>query len=125
MCAIEVKGFNPPKEKVIDDMRRNLQYFADANTGRSEIQFAVSVMVRSYKSHNPRKAHVQSLLLKYAKEIQAPSGCDISVITCKLRDASADEDGSIPQLIAGVIVIEWQKKPSDGNSADSNAALFS
>jgi hypothetical protein len=125
VCAIEVKGFNPPKEKVIDDMRRNQEYFADANTGRSQIQFAVSAMIRSYKSHNSREAHVKRLLLKYAQEIQAPSGCGISVITDRIRDASVDEDGTIPQLIAGVLVIERQCNPSNVHSADANPILFS
>ncbi|MFN4865000.1 MAG: hypothetical protein ACK5GZ_01555 [Cyanobium sp.] len=120
VCAIEVKGFNPPKEKVIDDMRRNQEYFADANTGRSQLQFAVSAMVRSYKSQISRKAHVRNLLSKYAHEVQAPTCCAISIITGKLRDASVDDDGTIPQLIAGVIIFEWQNNPSDGNSADSN-----
>jgi hypothetical protein len=118
ICAIEIKGFNPPKGKVIDDIKRNKAYFADANTGRSQIQFAVSVMVRSYKSPNSREAHVERLLLNYADEIQAPNGCGISVITGKLRDASVDEDGTIPQLIAGIIIIEWQNNPSDRNCTD-------
>ena len=125
MCSIEVKGFNPPKEIVCDDIRRNMAYFADANTGRSQIEFAASVMVRSYKSQNSREDHVRRLLLKYADEIQAPNGCGFSVITGKLRDASIDEDGTIHQLIAGIIVIEWQNSLSDGNGINSNSPQLS
>jgi hypothetical protein len=118
ICAIEIKGFNPSKGKVIDDINRNKAYFADANTGRSQIQFAVSVMARSYKSPNSREAYVKRLLLNYADEIQVPNECGISVITGKLRDASVDEDGTIPQLIAGIIIIERQNNPSDRNFTD-------
>ena len=125
VCAVEVKGFNPPKNKVIDDMWRNQEYFAGAKTGRSQIQFAASAMVRSCKSQASRVTHVRYLLSKYAHEVQALTGCGISIITDKLRDASVDGDGIIPQLIAGVIVFEWQNTPSDGNSADSNSILFS
>ncbi|WP_426992000.1 hypothetical protein [Methylomonas sp. CM2] len=50
-CAIEVKGFNPSKAKIIEDLERNLEYFSlAANTGLSELPFSLFAALHSCKN---------------------------------------------------------------------------
>jgi hypothetical protein len=123
VCAIELKGLNPPKARVVDDLRRNKEYFANANTGRSQVLLAISAMIRSYKSTKSCEHKVHRLLLSYAHEVQAPNGCSISVMAAKLRDASVDVGGITPQLVAGLIIIEWNTNPADAASANTDQIL--
>ncbi|MCS0192788.1 hypothetical protein NDJ78_21730 [Vibrio parahaemolyticus] len=49
-CAIEVKGFNPLKPKVIEDLERNIEYFSfKGNTGQSLLDKALFIALHSYK----------------------------------------------------------------------------
>lgn len=51
LCSIEIKGFRPSKDKVIDDLKRNLEYFSlAANTGRSELPFNFFISLHNYSN---------------------------------------------------------------------------
>lgn len=50
VCAIEVKGFDPAKQLVLEDLRRNLCFLrATGETGDSVLEFAVFAAFHSYK----------------------------------------------------------------------------
>ncbi|MFD2111344.1 hypothetical protein [Thiorhodococcus fuscus] len=50
VCAIEVKGFNPGKSLIIQDLERNAEYFSlSSSTGPSILPFAVFIALHSYK----------------------------------------------------------------------------
>ncbi|GAB3103510.1 hypothetical protein G8770_19695 [Aestuariicella hydrocarbonica] len=50
LCAIEVKGFNPCKTLVIEDLERNAEYFSlSSRTGDSILPFTVFIALHSYK----------------------------------------------------------------------------
>lgn len=50
LCAIEIKGFNPSKRLIIEDLKRNSEYFSLAcRTGSSALPFAAFIALHSYK----------------------------------------------------------------------------
>jgi len=50
LCAIEVKGFNPSKDLIIQDLERNSEYFEVASpTGTSNLPFTAFIALHSYK----------------------------------------------------------------------------
>ena len=50
LCAIEVKGFNPSKSLIIEDLERNAEYFSlSSRTGDSTLPFTVFIALHSYK----------------------------------------------------------------------------
>lgn len=52
VCAIEVKGFNPARTLVLEDLRRNLQFLrVEGATGRSELAFTVLAALHAYRRH--------------------------------------------------------------------------
>jgi hypothetical protein len=61
-CAIEFKGFNPQKVKIIEDLERNLEYFSfKANTGLSELPFSFFAALHSYKKTFSDKKETSNL----------------------------------------------------------------
>jgi len=49
VCAIEFKGFNPTKERILDDLKRNAEYFSMASpSGSSVIQFTAFAALHRY-----------------------------------------------------------------------------
>lgn len=50
VCAIEVKGFNPPQNKIVRDLERNSEYFwVKSTTGSSTLPLAFFIAVHSFK----------------------------------------------------------------------------
>lgn len=50
VCAIELKGFNPQRKVVIEDLKRNAEYFdLSCDSGSSQIAFTVFAALHSYK----------------------------------------------------------------------------
>jgi len=61
-CAIEVKGFNPPKNKILDDLVRNLEYFSfKGRTGISKLPTAFFIALHSYKNTMSDKKEASNL----------------------------------------------------------------
>lgn len=50
VCAIEVKGFNPPKHLIVKDLERNSEYFSFTSpTGSSTMPFTFFIALHSFK----------------------------------------------------------------------------
>jgi len=92
LCAIEVKGFNPRKGNIIDDLKRNAEYFLISSpTGVSTLSFTLFMALHSYKktmtdqkeSSNIRKLHKR--YDKYMEDILLPSDVShrIEVLTIR------------------------------------------
>lgn len=99
MCAIEVKGNSPQKPRLIEDIRRNLEYFKHtANTGASKLGIAVNCAFESFNRKTSKKkycittternnkiSNVKNKYEKYIQEIkkEIPSGVryDIEVFS--------------------------------------------
>lgn len=62
LCAIEVKGFNPSKPLIIEDLERNAEYFdLRSRTGGSTLPFAVFIALHSYQGVWNDKKEVSNL----------------------------------------------------------------
>ena len=58
LCAIELKAFNPKRKLVLDDLRRNLEYFQISGlTGRSIIEFTMFAALHAFPKHKHRADH--------------------------------------------------------------------
>jgi hypothetical protein len=54
-CAIEIKGFNPQKNSILEDLRRNMEYFkTTASSGSSTIRYSIFAGLFG-RSHSIRK----------------------------------------------------------------------
>jgi hypothetical protein len=52
LCAIEVKGFNPARKLVLQDLSRNLEFLrVRGPTGASELEFTLLASMHSYERH--------------------------------------------------------------------------
>lgn len=59
LCAIELKGFNPQRKLVINDLKRNLAYLrVSGNTGSSVLGFSLFAALHDFDKHDS-EAHVQ------------------------------------------------------------------
>jgi hypothetical protein len=77
LCAIEVKGFNPAKALVEEDLRRNFQYFTmrDTGTGESLVEFAFLVSFHSYMWDSDPNSSIRKLQKRfdnYLENINTP-----------------------------------------------------
>ncbi|MEH0758694.1 hypothetical protein H4F20_03285 [Vibrio sp. 16] len=91
-CAIEVKGFNPQKDKILDDLIRNLEYFTmQANTGTSRLPSAYFIALHSYKNTMSDKKEASNLkrvekrYWNYLSTLQLPSQVKASVEIFTIR----------------------------------------
>lgn len=91
-CAIEIKGFNPSRVKIIEDLERNLEYFSfHANTGKSELPFSLFIALHSYKgtwtdskeADNIRR--IERRYKKYLKDISVSSNITINMQIFTIR----------------------------------------
>lgn len=52
LCAIELKAFNPQRKVVVDDLKRNLEYFRlSGPTGGSVVTFTLYAALHSFTKH--------------------------------------------------------------------------
>ncbi|HCR4003181.1 TPA: hypothetical protein OOF53_003612 [Morganella morganii] len=96
ICAIEVKGDNPTKKRLIDDIRRNLEYFKHTDTtGKSDLRIAFNCAFESFSSDSKIKKRfcitttdrnnkikiVKQKYRKYINEIanEIPKNIDVSI----------------------------------------------
>lgn len=72
LCAIEIKGFNPAKALVEEDLRRNLQYFPmiDTGTGESLVKFAFLVSFHSYMWNSDPESSTKKLQKRFANYLE-------------------------------------------------------
>lgn len=104
VCAIELKAFNPSRSSVLTDLRRNAEYFEPGRTGASQIEFAALAAIRSYGTAGSQEAKARKTFEGYAAAVPTPTCAVRSVKVATLRSGSIDEDGRVPQLIAGLII---------------------
>lgn len=111
VCAIEVKGFNPQKTRIIEDLNRNLSLLSiEAPTGLTRLNLTVFAALHSYQCPTPEKKREQLSRLKrrygeYLTEISSALDgvvCHIDAFTVSsrcLNDFSSieQEDGEATQ----------------------------
>lgn len=62
VCAIEFKGFDPAKDKIVEDLQRNAQYFSMTSpTGGSTIQFTAFAALHRYRGVWTQQKELKSL----------------------------------------------------------------
>jgi len=71
ICAIELKGFNPARALVLEDLRRNLEYFSvKGNTGGSVLGTALFGALHSWSkvgTQSDEEARAEQLRRKYIR----------------------------------------------------------
>ena len=98
VCAIEVKGFNPPKALVLCDLKRNLEYFyVRANTGESAIEFTLFVAIEYSTECDvvgaaSRRKDIKEKYEKYVEVLCI--GNDVNSVL-DVFDVSHDPDGRV------------------------------
>ena len=99
ICAIEVKGFNPSKFNIQQDLVRNAEYFCmSSETGQSQISFTIFAALHSYKNTTSDKkelTNISKLKTRYDKclnEINLPNGIQHSIDVFTIRR------GTLPDL---------------------------
>lgn len=107
LCAIEFKGFNPPKKKIIEDLERNLEYFTfRANTGQSTVSFSLFSALHGYTktfTDNKESSNLNKVKLRYINYINSltlPLGVtsNVEVFTVR-RGIMPDPNDSHTQLM--------------------------
>lgn len=108
LCAIEVKGFNPAKALVEEDLRRNFQYFTlrDTGTGESLVEFAFLVSFHSYmwnSDPNSRTRKLQKRFENYIENLNTPQSTRTSSESFLISHEESDPGQQ--HLFLGNIVI--------------------
>jgi hypothetical protein len=69
LCAIELKGFNPSRNVVIKDLKRNIMYFRiSGKTGGSVLKFSLFAALHSQKKFgNKNNSNISGKLLEIEK----------------------------------------------------------
>ena len=125
LCAIEVKGFNPSKDLVLEDLRRNLCFLkVTGDTGDSVLEFAIFAAFHSYRRVTDaavvfREGEVKRRYDGYVKELDDLSGIvvDVQAVRVSLEQQGTivegidyDEiDPSAKHHIVGAIVVMSRK----------------
>ncbi|WPU57052.1 hypothetical protein SQW19_05535 [Stenotrophomonas acidaminiphila] len=137
VCAIEVKGFDPAKRLVLEDLRRNLCFLrVTGDTGESVLEFTVFAAFHSYKRTTDRwvAVHENEIRQRYKGWINDLGDLsDIKVDVQAIR-VSLDQQGTITcgidydeidistkHHIVGAIVVMSRAlvSPSQGLGGDS------
>jgi len=121
ICAIEVKGFDPAKQLVLEDLRRNLCFLrATGETGDSVLEFTAFAAFHSYKRTTDSwvTKHEDEILQRYMGWIKdlgdlSDIDVDIQVVRVSLEQQGTithgidyDEiDSSTKHHIVGVMVV--------------------
>ena len=102
VCAIELKGFNPQRKVILEDLKRNVEYFDFCcESGSSQISFTVFAAMHSCKNirnkasvlsnENEVKTKYEGWLSELCQSINFK--CDINVFTL---DKNLAEDQVVP-----------------------------
>lgn len=112
LCAIELKAFNPQRALVIDDLKRNLEYFRLAGpTGSSVISFSLFAALHSFAKHDDEQK-VQS----NEEKIKAQYQMWLSELG-PLNDVDADiESFTVSKELLGEVIDEGEYKVLDTDS---------
>ncbi|RBW66118.1 hypothetical protein DS893_05935 [Vibrionales bacterium C3R12] len=99
MCVVEVKGFNPSKMKIIDDLGRNLEYFS---FGVDSSSFALSqthfIALHSYKntmSDNKEQSNLKRIERRYREYL---SNLSIPKIVKNNIEVFTIRRGTVPEV---------------------------
>jgi hypothetical protein len=67
-CAIELKGFNPSRKSVINDLTRNAHYFSIVGTtGHSSLRYAIFGALHSVQRVDDENKNLEMIRKKYKK----------------------------------------------------------
>lgn len=130
ICAIEVKGFNPPRKLVIADLKRNLEFLrVSGNTGESVLEFSIFAALHSFeKSTTDVKAaqdveSVEVLYLRWISEVGSISDVQLDLkaftVSKELIGRVLDEgeymalDTDSQHHFVGIILCFVQKKSNN------------
>ncbi len=107
LCAIEIKGFNPSKKNIIEDLKRNAEYFMFTSpTGASQLSFTIFIALHSYKNTLSDKkcemniGKVRKRYERYIKEIELLSKLNhtIDLFTIRRGVVPAPSDPYIKEM---------------------------
>jgi len=101
-AAIEIKGFNQSKKTILEDLKRNTEYFRfiDGNVGESRIKYTAFIAMQYYAPSDAIKyAKQKNKLIKryesYLNELDL-TGLEYTIhvncVSAKLLEHSADQD---------------------------------
>jgi len=107
VCAIEFKGFDPAKDKIVDDLLRNAEYFlVTPPTDSSVIQFTVFAAFHQYRGvwgQEKECKNIEKVRKRYEKYIKENSGLnhlshEIEVFTLRRGTAPSVDEPSVLKL---------------------------
>ncbi len=93
VCAIEVKGFNPVKKTILDDLARNAEFFDISDpTGQSQIEFTAFAALHSYQAYSKvaegsRIAGLKKRYRKYLPDLQLSEKLRTEIDAFPIRSA--------------------------------------
>lgn len=92
LCAIELKGFNPPRTLVLEDLKRNLEYHRlSGGTGDSVLDFSLFAALHSTEKSSDEKQAVdnvekiKNLYSKWVCELGSLSDITLEIETFTVR----------------------------------------
>lgn len=110
LCAIEVKGFNPAKALLEEDLRRNFQYFTlnDTGTGESLIEFAFLVSFHSYMWYSDPNSNIRKLQKRFDNYIKNLENQEITKTISKpfLISHEKSEPGQQRLFLGNIVITE-------------------
>jgi hypothetical protein len=120
VCAVELKGFNPQRRVVLEDLKRNAEYFdLSCDSGTSQIAFTVFAALHSFqhvRNEESAKQNQNYLHTKYSKwlsELNSSNSYRANINVVTLSKCLADDQETPPSeehivaesyLHAGVMV---------------------
>lgn len=88
LCAIEVKGFNPQRKHVLDDLKRNLEFHrVEGPTGKSVLEFSCFAALHSFRNVKDEaqvkkdSLNVQTKYRKWLSEVGTLDDIDCEIET--------------------------------------------
>jgi hypothetical protein len=94
LCAIEVKGFDPQRKRVVDDLKRNLEFHrVRGATGGSVLEFSCLAALHSFRKvedEDQAKRDIDSVRSKYQRWLAEVGNIDD--IDCEIDPFTVSED---------------------------------
>jgi len=104
LCSIELKGFNPPKRLVIEDLKRNLEFHrVQGKTGSSvlDLSFFAALHSRSAKRASGNESAVKEMYRRWLPQLGAVPDLDTHVLTFTV---SIDTFGRVREEVNEMVV---------------------
>ena len=99
ICVVEVKGFNPSKMKIIDDLSRNLEYFSfgvdGSNSALSQTHFIALHSYKNTMSDNKEQSNLKRVERRYREYL---SNLSIPIIVKNNIEVFTIRRGTVPEV---------------------------